>query len=125
MEIEITTGEFFDRFTILINKIYYCKDKNDVVISINELIKLSKCFEEIKPAGLKQISADLKKLRDINKELWQLEEIARTDMSAYDPMKVWKSIREQNKERNLIKNNISKVFMEEREVKDYTTTQDS
>lgn len=125
MEIKtpLSPGEFFDKLTILVNKVFYCPNTTDVKLAIIQLTELCGSFPGMTLGDWTKIEDDLINLRNINKALWSLEELARSNKleQIAEPLKAWKAIRDNNLERSQAKNLINDSLGAIAEVKDYDT----
>lgn len=121
----ISPGEFFDKFTILVNKVYCCTKPMDVKLAVIQLVELCGSYPGMTLGDWTKIQKALFELRDINKDLWNLEELARSNKldQVADPLKVWQTIRDQNLARSQQKNSINDSLGSIAEVKDYATSE--
>ena len=124
MKINISYGEFIDRFTILVNKVYNCVNGKDVTNAMKELIELSTCYQE-KP--LRTGEAELRdrliwQLKHINRCLWEKEELVRQEINDKSRLQLSDDIRELNKQRSEKKKALNVIHFDRVEVKDYATT---
>lgn len=73
INIEISIGEFWDKITILQIKADRIKDKNKLINITKELNQLVNHWKKSSHNEI-QIDAELKKLRHINEQLWDIED---------------------------------------------------
>ena len=121
MKCEISYGEFFDKFTILVNKIYNCKDRSDVVNAMFQLMELSSCFSDQTRPGRPDLHQFILELRNVNKELWDLEDKVRVCTDRDLRLRVSDEIRELNAQRSRAKAAINGWYGDTQEIKDYAT----
>lgn len=123
----ISPGEFFDKLTILVNKVYHCKDDHDVKWAMIGLIELAGSYPGMSAGDWNKIADGLLGIRDANKELWHLEELVRKDPGerVHDRLKVSDVIREKNFDRYEAKQWVDEQLDATREIKDYATDRDS
>ncbi len=70
----LSPGEFFDKFTILVNKVYCCEDGNNVMWAMIGIVELATAARSVmEQSDWEQIRQTLLDLRNVNKELWALE----------------------------------------------------
>lgn len=117
MKCEITHGEYFDRLTILVNKVYNCRKPEDVLKAMMDLIRLSTDFRDSGRAAT--ISDQITALRDTNKKLWELEEYVRVEQDGIKRLAASDKIRELNGDRAGLKASIDELYGCIPEVKDY------
>ena len=114
-------GEYFDKLTILINKVYNCTDRWDVLDAVVALGQLFDGFPSVSKEEFNEIATGLKELRDINQKLWIYEEDVRKIVNPTERLAMSDTIRELNAQRSEIKNVITEHLGGLREVKDYDT----
>ena len=73
INIEISIGEFWDKITILQIKADRIKDKNKLINITKELNQLVDHWKKSSHNEI-EIDAELKKLRHINEQLWDIED---------------------------------------------------
>ncbi len=73
INIEISIGEFWDKITILQIKADRIKDKNKLINITKELNQLVNHWKKSSHNEI-EIDAELKKLRHINEQLWDIED---------------------------------------------------
>lgn len=122
--VPISPGEFFDKLTILVNKVYHCKNNDDLIWAIIGLIELAGSYKGARKEDWNRIADSLMSIRNANKELWHLEEQVRAIPSTQfgDKLIVSEEIRTKNAERWKAKRSINDQLGATREVKDYAST---
>lgn len=128
MKIEVSTGEIFDKLSILEIKKAKVKDINKLVNINTELLLLSKCFNSIlltlNKDKLIQLYESLKK---VNESLWEIEDAIRIKEknNEFDEefIKLARSVYITNDRRSNIKYEINKIskseIIEEKNYVDY------
>lgn len=128
MKIEVSTGEIFDKLSILEIKKAKVKDINKLVNINTELLLLSKCFNSIlltlNKDKLIQLYESLKK---VNESLWEIEDAIRikekNNEFDEDFIELTKSVYITNDNRSDIKYEINKIskseIIEEKNYVDY------
>lgn len=121
VKVPVRPSEFFDRLTILVNKVYNCPKESDVTKSLIELMALIK---ETDYAPVKKdifrVAEALRNLRDANKDLWNLEEMVRIVEGDNERLEISDQIREFNHKRWEYKHDIDEAFSSITETKDYS-----
>ena len=119
MKISVNMGEFYDKLTILMIKFNLCTNPNQVMSVWKEIEAMSQERQPFEPR--EGLSFLVLELRNINQQLWQLEEEVREERSDLMRLKMSDDIRELNKWRSEVKAKISHLFGDSIEVKDYAT----
>ncbi len=124
MEIKtpLSPGEFFDKFTILVNKVYCCENKEDVMWAMIGLVELAAAAKQVmSQSDWEQIALPLTELRDANIVLWELENQLRrrapTDIEGIASDSV--DIRNKNADRWDEKDSINDLLLGTMEVKEH------
>jgi len=126
INIEISIGEFWDKITILQIKADRIKDKNKLINIIKELNQLVDHWEKSSHNEI-EIDAELKKLRHINEQLWDIEDNIRDKELAQEFDDVFvelaRSVYFTNDKRAEVKKEINKKMgsslVEEKSYKEY------
>ena len=126
INIEISTGEFRDKITILKIKADRIKDKDKLRNITNELNQLVDHWEKYSHKEI-EIDGELKKLRNINEQLWDIEDNIRDKERAqeFDDVfvKLARSVYFTNDKRAEVKKEINKkmgsLLVEEKSYKEY------
>jgi len=126
INIEISIGEFWDKITILQIKADRIKDKDKLINITKELNQLVDHWEKSSHNEI-EIDAELKKLRHINEQLWDIEDNIRDKELAQEFDDVFvelaRSVYFTNDKRAEVKKEINKKMgsslVEEKSYKEY------
>ena len=126
INIEISIGEFWDKITILQIKADRIKDKNKLVNITKELNQLVNHWEKSSHNEI-EINEELKNLRHINEQLWDIEDDIRDKEQAQEFDDVFvelaRSVYFTNDKRAEVKKDINKKMgsslVEEKSYKEY------
>lgn len=121
IKVPISPGEFFDKLTIQVNKVYSCKGLSVTKAALG-LLELAGHFPGATMGDFLKISHAVEELRDTNKQLWDLEELVRVTKDPGERLMISDKIRELNSQRSEVKNVISEQLGGLQEVKDYATS---
>ncbi len=126
INIEISIGEFWDKITILQIKADRIKDKDKLINITKELNQLVDHWEKSSHNEI-EINEELKKLRHINEQLWDIEDNIRDKEQAQEFDNVFvelaRSVYFTNDKRAEVKKEINKKMgsslVEEKSYKEY------
>jgi hypothetical protein len=121
----MSPGEYFDKITILVNKVFHCKEDHEVMWATIGLLELAGSSTGFTLEDWKKLANGLNGLRDANKQLWELEErVSDTSLSPEERLSLSDKIRELNYERWECKNWIDEQLDGTQEVKNYDSLAD-